>query len=64
MAALLPVILGLLNARKNRVLLLAQAALPEHQFKAFRTLVLDEFGQSGLEKELARVVAEERHEER
>lgn len=64
MTALLPVILGLLNARKNRVLLLAQAALPEHQFKAFRTLVLDEFGQSGLEKELARVVAEDRHEER
>lgn len=53
-------LLDLLNQRKNRVLLLAQAALPEHQFKAFKTLFLDEFGQKGLEGELARLVAEDR----
>jgi hypothetical protein len=57
----LAAILQAINARKNRVLLLAQAALPEHQFKAFRTLLLDEFGQKGLEQELARIYAEERH---
>lgn len=56
----LRIVLDLINARKNRVLLLAQAALPEHQFKAFRTLLLDEFGQKGLESELARVFAEDR----
>ncbi|MGO9445750.1 MAG: hypothetical protein ACLPXB_13370 [Thiobacillaceae bacterium] len=56
----LRMVLDLINARKNRALLLAQAALPEHQFKAFRTLLLDEFGQKGLEAELARLFAEDR----
>jgi len=31
----------------NRVLRVAQAALPENQFQAFRRLVLDEFGEQG-----------------
>lgn len=57
----LAAILNALNSRKNRTLLLAQAALPEHQFKAFKTLFLDEFGQKGLESELARIFAEDRH---
>jgi hypothetical protein len=48
-------ILDLLNARKCRVLMLAQAALPETQFQAFRTLFLNEFGKSGFERELARL---------
>lgn len=52
------VILELLNTRKNRVLLLAQAALPESQFQAFRTLFLNEFGKSGLERELVRLLDE------
>ncbi len=56
----LQIVLDMVNGRKNRVLLLAQASLPEHQFKAFRTLLLDEFGQKGLESELARVFAEDR----
>ncbi len=60
----LQIILDVVNARKNRALLLAQAALPEHQFKAFRTLLLDEFGQKGLESELARVFAEDRQQGR
>lgn len=55
-------ILEAINARKNRTLLVAQAALPEHQFKAFKTLFLDEFGQKGLEKELARIYAEDRQQ--
>ena len=56
-------ILDLLNTRKNRVLLLAQAALPESQFQAFRTLFLNEFGKGGLERELARVF-DEHHKDR
>lgn len=49
-------IVGLLNARKNRVLLYAQAALPEKQFAAFKKLFLDEFGLRGLESELAHLI--------
>ena len=46
------------NARKNQALRFAQAALPESQFRAFRGLFLDEFGQNGLERELERIVAD------
>ncbi len=56
----LETILQVINGRKSHALLLAQAALPEHQFKAFKTLFLDEFGQKGLETDLARVYAEDR----
>jgi hypothetical protein len=57
-------VLERLNARKNRVLLIAQSSLPEHQFRAFRQLFLDEFGKSGLEKELERLFAEAHQLER
>jgi hypothetical protein len=59
----LDTVLQVINGRKSRALLFAQAALPEHQFKAFKTLFLDEFGQKGLEKELARVYAEDRQQD-
>ena len=49
---------ALFNARKNRILLIAQSSMSEHQFKAFRTLVLDELGERGLEKELRRLFME------
>jgi hypothetical protein len=55
---LLPVLLEAVNARKNRTLRYAEAALPESQYRAFRGLFLDEFGRNGLEQELARIVAE------
>lgn len=45
-------ILDLINIRKNRVLMIAEASLPESQFKAFRKLFLGEFGNQGLEGEL------------
>lgn len=64
MSALLQMILGLLNARKNRVLLVAQSSLPESQYKAFRQIFLDEFGKGGLERELEGVFAEDHREER
>jgi len=54
----LGLMLELLNARKNRVLLVAQAALPESQFSAFKKLFLDEFGRNGLEGELLRLDAD------
>jgi len=57
-------ILDLLNRRKKQVLLIAQAALPEHQFGAFRQLFLDEFGKSGLEAELARLFADSSPQDR
>ena len=53
-----PGILVLLNQRKNRVLRIAEAALPETQFRAFRGLLLDEFGRDGLERDLERLIAE------
>ena len=54
----LTAIFTLLNHRKNRVLRIAEAALPETQFRAFRGLLLDEFGREGLERDLERLVAE------
>lgn len=55
-------VVPLVNARLNRVLLIAQAALPEHQFEAFRRLILDEFGRGGLIKDLDTVLDERRQE--
>jgi len=53
----------LINKRVNRVLLFGQSALNSSQFEAFRKLVLDEFGRSGLAKELERVL-DEHHKDR
>ena len=55
-ASLLHAIFACLNARKNRILLVAESSLPEPQFKAFRTLFLDEFGRNGLESELQAIL--------
>ena len=52
MVSLLAVILDALDRRKNRLLLVAEAALPPSQYKAFRTIVLDELGKSGFQQEL------------
>ena len=57
---MLQAVVEALNARKHRVLLLAQAALPESQYQAFRKLFLGEFGKDGLERELGRIIAGER----
>ena len=55
-------LLPLINARLNRVLLIAQAVLPEHQFEAFRRLFLDEFGRAGLLRDLDTILGENRQE--
>jgi hypothetical protein len=48
-------ILDALKVRMNRILLAAEAALPASQFDAFRKIVLNECGKSGLEKDLQRM---------
>lgn len=55
------VIKDLLNARKSRVLTIAQSSLPEHQFQAFKKLYLDEMGERGFERELKQLL-EKQHE--
>jgi len=50
---LLSLLVAKLNAHKKRLLLVAQACIPQpHQFDAYRTLLLDELGRDGFEKEL------------
>jgi len=49
----------LLNRRKSQLLLVAQAALSNSQFQAFRSIVLHELGRDGLEKELYTLLLQE-----
>lgn len=51
-------ILDALNARKNFILKVAQSSLPESQYQAFRSLVLDALGRGGFEQDLDRVLHE------
>lgn len=55
-SGLLPLILGKLDERKNRLLLTAQVGLPENQFDAYRKILLDELGRNGFEKDLEEVL--------
>ncbi|HRB97119.1 MAG TPA: hypothetical protein PKY67_05335 [Nitrosomonas sp.] len=57
-------ILKRLDQSKNETLLLAQSSLPQSQFEAFRKIFLNIFGKNGLEKELARLYAEDRKQDR
>lgn len=54
--ALLSLILGKLDERKNRLLLTAQVGLPENQFDAYRKILLDELGRNGFERDLEEVL--------
>ncbi len=58
MSTLAKTIVDVLNARKSKVLLIAEAALSQSQYLAFRKLFLNEFGKGGFEGELVRVIAE------
>jgi hypothetical protein len=51
-------IVALVKPRINRLLSVAEAALPPHQFAAFRKIVLDELGNSGLNKDLEALFGE------
>lgn len=56
--SLTPELLQAIDARKKRVLLVAQAAMPLSQFEAYRKIFLDEFGHSGLETDVSQIVAD------
>lgn len=45
-------IVALVTVRVGKMLTVAETALPPSQFKAFRKLMLDEFGRNGLESAL------------
>lgn len=60
MVVALQTLIALINARKNKALLLAESSLPESQFKAFRKMFLLEFGEKGLEGELQKLYAEQK----
>jgi hypothetical protein len=52
----------LVNNKLTYILYLGQSSLSEHQFKAFKKLVLDAFGEKGLGMELERLFNKsERH---
>ena len=54
-------IIALLDARKSKILTYAQVGMTESQFKAYRSLVLDELGKNGLESELVKLLDEGNH---
>jgi hypothetical protein len=56
----LEVILRLINTRVARLLDVAELALPSDRFLKFRKLTLDEFGRSGLERELERLFKDDK----
>lgn len=60
-ASIISKVISLLNTRKSRLLTYAQLAMTEHQFKAYKTLLLDELGERGLEKELKEMLNEKQH---
>jgi len=51
-------IMKIVNFRVKKVLDLAELSLPQDKFPKFRKLILDEFGQNGLARELERVLRE------
>ncbi|MDP1646068.1 MAG: hypothetical protein Q8L71_11310 [Thiobacillus sp.] len=55
-AAFFQLVLDRLNERKNNLLLIAQVGLPANQFTAFRTILLDELGRKGFEKDFEEVL--------
>jgi len=55
-------ILEALNTHKRRVLESAELSLPADKFVLFRKMFLGEFGRNGVERELARIIAE--HDEK
>jgi len=56
-------IVDLIKSRLNRVLLVAEAALPQPQYLAYRKLILDEFGQS-LQRDLDRLYQQDKGKDR
>lgn len=57
-------VVELVNDRVKQILLVAEAALPQSQFLAFRKVVLNAFGRNGLVGELERLEGQRGSEER
>lgn len=54
----------IINSRLTQVLLFAESSLPQSQFQAFRKLTLDQFGKSGLYKDLDLMLRNTNNKER
>ena len=54
-------VIALLDARKSKILTYAQVGMTENQFKAYRSLMLDELGKNGFESELKKLLDEGNH---
>ncbi len=54
-------ITALVLHRVSRLLTIAKASMPEHQFTAFRRAILDEFGSDRMEAELWTLFQTDRH---
>ena len=53
-------VIEMLNVRKKRLLLVLQACMPQlHQYEAVRTILLDELGREGFEKDLEKVLGQQ-----
>jgi len=52
------------NVHVSQVLLVAESSLPIGQFQAFRKYVLNEFGNSGIGKDLDRIFGNESQQAR
>ncbi len=52
----LELLMQLINSRLKKILEVAALSLTPEKFQIFRKIVLDEFGKSGLVKELERVL--------
>jgi len=55
-------IMAAVKVHLNRTLQLAEVAMPGDQFRAYRKALLDEFGKSGLEGELDRLLGNSEQE--
>lgn len=60
MVGIAAAIVEALDRRKNRLLLVAQTALPGSQYEAFRKIVLDELGKAGFQRELEDALARDK----
>lgn len=55
----LAAVLELLNRSKGKTLWLAECAMSESQYRAFRKGLLDIYGRNGMERELVKLFAED-----
>lgn len=64
MVIALQLLIEMINARKGKVLTLAEASMHPNQFKAFKKLFFNEFGDKGLEGELRKIYTESHKQDR